>query len=190
MEDRACIAFAGDRRIAKGPLAEVALELKKILAVQEDLNFLVFDEQTSQPVELDLRGTVSDVTQRYQMHADPESEKKAGPGRPKLGVVSREITLLPRHWDWLALQSGSASTTIRRLIDEARKASFDKDRTRQARDATYKFMAAMAGNLPLYEEALRALYANRLEIFQELISAWPGDIRDHTLDLASQAKES
>ena len=82
-----------------------------------------------------------------------------GRGRPKLGVVAREVTLLPRHWDWLNSQSGGASVALRKLVEAARLAGDDKDRTRHAQEAAYRFMTALAGNLPGYEEATRALYA-------------------------------
>ncbi|MCC8949515.1 DUF2239 family protein, partial [Bradyrhizobium sp. Arg62] len=107
-----------------------------------------------------------------------------GPGRPKLGVVAREITLLPRHWDWLAQQKGGASVAIRKLVDEARRSSGDKDRTRSAQDAAYRFMTVMAGNRPNYEDAIRALFAHDRRRFATLIADWPADIRDHAIRLA------
>ena len=102
-----------------------------------------------------------------------------GPGRPKLGVIAREITLLPRHWEWLAQQPGSASVALRRLVEEARRSGEDNDRVRRAQDAAYRFMSAMAGNRPHYEEAIRALFANDAARFRELIAEWPADVRDH-----------
>jgi hypothetical protein len=107
-----------------------------------------------------------------------------GRGRPKLGVVSREVTLLPRHWEWLNAQPGGASVALRKLVDEARRASGDKDRERQARDAAYHFMSTMAGNLPQFEEASRALFAGDRRRFTALIADWPPDIRDHIVKLA------
>ena len=110
-----------------------------------------------------------------------------GPGRPKLGVVAREVTLLPRHWDWLAQQPGGASVAFRRLVDAARRSGEDGDRVRRAQDAAYRFMSAMAGDRPHYEEAIRALFANDPARFEKLIAGWPADVRDHTLMLAENA---
>ncbi len=73
-----------------------------------------------------------------------------GRGRPKLGVVAREVTLLPRHWDWLNAQPGGASVALRKLVEQARRANGDADRARAAREAAYHFMSAMAGDLPAF----------------------------------------
>ena len=108
-------------------------------------------------------------------------------GRPKLGVVAKEITLLPRHWEWLALQKGGASVTLRRLVDEARNVSGEKDRVRQAQEAAYRFMSAMAGNEPGFEAALRALFTGQRVRFEELVRDWPLDVRDYTRKLAGGA---
>ena len=74
-------------------------------------------------------------------------------------MVAREVTLLPRHWEWLAQQSGGASVALRRLVDQARRGTEDKDRIRRAQEAAYRFMSAMAGNRPNFEDAIRALFA-------------------------------
>jgi hypothetical protein len=110
-----------------------------------------------------------------------------GAGRPKLGVVAREVTLLPRHWEWLNRQPGGASVTLRKLVEEARRSGADRDRVRNAQEVTYRFLLAIAGNLPGYEEAMRALFASRRERFEELLAAWPPDIREHALHLAAEA---
>src|SRR5205085_7377519 len=113
----------------------------------------------------------------------PSSEPR-GRGRPKLGVVAREVTLVPRHWEWLGAQPGGASVALRKLVDDARRASGDRDRSRAARDAAYHFMSTMAGNLANFEEASRALFAHDRRRFAGLIAEWPGDIRDHIVRLA------
>lgn len=181
-------AFAGQKLLASGGLEEVALAAKALVDAGSEQSILVFNDANSQQFELDLRGSIEDVRLRYQASATAEpSSSGSHPnsrGRPKLGVVPREITLLPRHWDWLAMQPGGASATIRRLIDKARKESDGDDRIRQAQDSTYKFMLVMAGNLPHYEEALRALYAKQKDRFLEFISPWPEDIRAHILRLS------
>ena len=177
MNAQLCIAFAGSRLVAAGPLTEVALRAKK--AVDKGETVLVFDDATSEPIELDLRGTAKDVLERLQQ---PEAAR--APGRPKLGVVAREVTLLPRHWEWLGAQPGGASVALRKLVEEARRANGDADRARAARDAAYRFMSVMAGNLAGFEEASRALFANDRRRFVGLIAGWPDDIRDHVVKLA------
>lgn len=190
--DPAFIAFDGDRRIAAGDLREVARAAKQALDRHSDSSVLVFDGVTSNAVDLDFRGSVDDVLARLPVaeknsDAEPEPPANRGPGRPKLGVVAREITLLPRHWEWLARQSGGASVAIRKLVDDARRGGEDKDRIREGQDAAYRFMSAMAGNKPHFEEAIRALFAPDPSRFRELIAAWPADVRDHAARLAERA---
>ena len=185
----AFIAFDGERRIAAGSRAEVARAAKQLLDANKGAAILVFDGRTSAVVDIDFRGSVDDVLARLPKPEAPADEDAApaaprGPGRPKLGVVAREITLLPRHWDWLAQQKGGASVAIRKLIDEARRSSGDRDRTRLAQDAAYRFMTTMAGNRPHYEDAIRALFAHDRRRFATLIADWPADIRDHAIKLA------
>src|ERR1700722_11200601 len=192
--DAAYIAFDGDRRIAGGDLREVAGAAKEALDRRKDAAILVFNGVTSGPVDIDFRGTVADVQARLpDTAAVPASAEDAvlaaqrGPGRPKLGVVAREVTLLPRHWDWLGQQSGGASVALRRLVEEARRTGEDGHRIRRAQEAAYRFMSVMAGNKPHYEDANRALYANDPVRFEKLIAAWPVDVRDHALMLAERA---
>jgi hypothetical protein len=188
--DPAFIAFDGDRRIAAGDLHEVARAAKQTLDRYKEALVLIFDGITSNAVDLDFRGTVDDVLARLPVadkNAEPAPRASRGPGRPKLGVVAREITLLPRHWEWLALQPGGASVAIRKLVEEARRSGDDKDRIRRAQEAAYRFMSAMAGNKPHFEEAARALFAPDPVRFQALIAGWPTDIRDHAAKLAERA---
>ncbi len=188
-----CIAFEGDRRVASGALRDVA-RLARQAFDRGDAAILIFDAETSQPVEIDFRGTADDVVARLpetaQAAADgaaPQAPAPRGPGRPKLGVVAREITLLPRHWDWLSQQSGGASVAIRKLVDEARRGSEDKDRARRAQESAYRFMSVMAGNQPHYEDAIRALFAGDAARFEELVAGWPADVREHARELAEPA---
>jgi hypothetical protein len=181
-------AFVGQRRLASGRLADVALAIKKSTKPAGLQPILVFDDTSGRSVDLDLRGTDGEVLARLPASSqetvttEPTAEPR-GRGRPKLGVVAREVTLLPRHWDWLASQPGGASVALRKLVEEARRASGDRDRHRAARDAAYHFMSAMAGNFKGFEEASRALFADDRRRFGELIAAWPDDIRDHIVRL-------
>jgi hypothetical protein len=194
--DMPCIAFEGDRRIATGDLREVARAAKQTLDRRKDASVVVFDGMTGGPIDLDFRGTVDDVLARLPDMVDASgiAEDAAlpaprGPGRPKLGVVAREVTLLPRHWEWLAQQSGGASVALRRLVDEARRTNKDKDRVRYAQEAAYRFIAAMAENKPHFEEVARALFARDAERFEAWTASWPADMRDHARRLAAAAFE-
>jgi hypothetical protein len=195
-----CTAFEGSRCIASGAIATVVRQAKQVLDRDPNAGVLIFNDFTSALIEVDYRGTIEDVLARIAKkseHDSPNSDSSQaemqepkGPGRPKLGVVAREITLLPRHWDWLNTQSGGASVAIRKLVEKARHDNVGKDQMRQAQESTYKFMLAMAGNQPGYEEATRALFAGKQERFNELIESWPGDIRDHAKKLAQAAFQS
>jgi hypothetical protein len=189
-----CTAFEGSRRIAAGEVAQVALKVKHVVDRGPRGPVLIFDDITSEQVELDLRGTLEEVASRLAAQAAaaepaPAPEEPRGPGRPKLGVVAREVTLLPRHWEWLGRQPGGASVTLRKLVEEARKAGAGRDRMRQAQEAAYRFMSVMAGDRPGFEEATRALFAGKQRRFEELVGAWPADIREHARKLAAPALE-
>ena len=185
-------AFLGHQRLVSGPLAEVALAVLKASQSAAAQPIVIFDDASGRSIDLDLRGTERDIVARLPQPApnsetpedDPSAPEPRGRGRPKLGVVAREVTLLPRHWDWLGAQPGGASVALRKLVEEARRASGDRDRSRAARDAAYHFMSVMAGNLAGFEEASRALFADDRRRFVELIAGWPGDIRDHIVWLA------
>jgi hypothetical protein len=190
--DVAAIAFDGDRRIASGGLRDVVRAAKDTLEQHKDASILVFDGNTGSPIDIDFRGSADDVLARLPDTAgaatdDAVPSAPRGPGRPKLGVVAREITLLPRHWDWLAQQAGGASVAIRKLVEEARRTGEGDSRIRQAQEAAYRFMSAMAGNAPHYEDAIRALFAGDATGFEKLIAEWPADVRNHTLMLAERA---
>jgi hypothetical protein len=178
-------AFAGQRQIASGELRSVLLETKRRLEQGEQSRVLVFNDLTGQQVDFDLSGTEEEALARLEHHPGltPAREQRQGPGRPKLGVVCREVSLLPRHWEWLEHQPQGASAALRRLVDEARKRDPAGERQRQARDAAAKFMWSMAGDLPGFEEASRALYADERAQFEAFARAWPKDIGDHVLRL-------
>ncbi|HEY6255256.1 MAG TPA: DUF2239 family protein [Xanthobacteraceae bacterium] len=183
-----CTAFAGFQRIASGPLEQVARAVKAALDTNEGRPLLVFDDASGKPIDLDLRGTVEEILARLPKEPLPSTEEPPrGPGRPKLGVVAREVTLLPRHWDWLASQPGGASVALRKLVDAARVTHAGADRRRAAREAADRFMSALAGDEPGYEEAARALYAGDQLRFEESIAGWPADVRRHALQLSTGA---
>ena len=181
-------AFEGVRRLAAGPLAEIAPAIQRAER-QASEPIAIFNDATGRAVDLDLRGSVDEMLAWLANSAKAAevpalSSEPRGRGRPKLGVVAREVTLLPRHWEWLNAQPGGASVALRKLVDEARRANGDRDRQRAARDAAYHFMSAMAGNLRNFEEASRALFAHDRRRFTGLIASWPADIRDHVVKLA------
>ena len=184
-------AFMGPMRLAAGPLAEVALAVMTASRRPAAPPIIIFDDATGRPLDLDLRGSEREIIARLPQPAPPpetaideSAAEPRGRGRPKLGVVAREVTLLPRHWEWLGAQPGGASVALRKLVEEARRTSGDVDRARAARDAAYHFMSVMAGNLAGFEEASRALFADDRRRFVGLIAGWPDDIRNHVVKLA------
>ncbi|MDO8846827.1 MAG: DUF2239 family protein [Coriobacteriia bacterium] len=189
---RTCIAFAGSRCLERGRLAEVALAAKAELDARPDASVFIFDDETSEPVEIDFRGDARDVMERLAAamapaEAVPAAREHRSPGRPKLGVVAREVTLLPRHWEWLAAQPGGASVTLRKLVEEARRSGVGDGTRRTAQEAAFRFMNAVAGNEPGFEEAVRALYAGDAAAFASRTDAWAPDVRDHAHRLAERA---
>ncbi|WP_257457705.1 DUF2239 family protein [Archangium lipolyticum] len=189
--------FAGHRRIASGALADVALKAKEVVDGGERAPIAIFEDETGDPVDLDFRGTRDELLEKLarkrareaaaQAEAEAEEPRKAGPGRPKLGVVSREVSLLPRHWEWLNAQPGGASVTLRKLVEEARRASQGADKARRSQEAAHKFMYALAGDLPGFEEASRAFFARSPERFDQHIQSWPEDVREHARKLVERA---
>lgn len=190
-----CTAFYEEFMVASGPLEQVVRSVKESVSQENLLQVLIFHDLTSEQIEIDFRGSMTDVLNRLVEHPDAsetrssnlEGMKSRRVGRPKLGVVPGEVTLLPRHWEWLKSQPGGASVTLRKMIDEARHAYEKQDSVRKAQESTYRFMAVMAGNRPHYEEALRALYAGDSLHFHENIADWASDIRNHIEKLAANA---
>lgn len=180
-----CTAFEGTKRIATGDLRHVAVAAKQVLDRDESAAVLIFDNATSEVVEVDFRGSAEDVLRR--LGEDAAQTTPRPPGRPKLGVVAREVTLLPRHWEWLNSQPGGASVALRKLVEQARRENGSKDRARKAQEAAYRFMSAMAGNEAGFEEAIRALFAGNPVRFAAEMQSWPLDIREHATKLAEAA---
>ena len=177
------IAFLGQRQIAAGSRHDVARAAWQAHHDGEP-GLIVLDAAESRPVEFDLRGDLETALARLPAEQEPD---RRGPGRPKLGVVAREVTLLPRHWEWLATQPGGASVALRKLVEDARRSMSGQDRKRQSQGVALRFMTTMAGNLAGYEDATRALFAGDQARFNTLTDPWPADIRDHTRRLATGA---
>jgi hypothetical protein len=181
--ERTYTAFAGSRRIAAGDLRTTLLRTREHFERDPEARLLVFDDHDGSQLEFDLRGTPEQVLARLTGDArftpDEQPAPRSGPGRPRLGVVCREVSLLPRHWEWLAQQPGGSSVALRKLVDEARRRGQGKHLARTIRDGASKFMWAMAGDLPNFEEASRALFAGDAARLSELMRHWPPDVRDH-----------
>lgn len=182
-------AFAGVRRIARGPLEETVLRAKAALDAGESTPILIFEDGTGAQLDFDWRGTPDDVRSRLATHphfaapAQAPASERTGPGRPRLGVVSREVSLLPRHWSWLGEQPGGASATLRRLVDDARKRDSGREDRRRVREAASRFLWAVAGDLPGFEEATRALFAGDDGRLSHSVADWPADVRTHLAEL-------
>ena len=184
-----CTAFQGNRCIASGNVLNVIRKTKEVIDQGTQDSILIFDDATSEIIEADFRGTAENVIQKFKksMTEEPsdndlpnmEQKSQRRPGRPKLGVVGREVTLLPRHWEWLSDQPGGASVTLRKLVEEARRANRGRDKIRRCQESAYRFMSAMAGDLPGFEEASRALFAEDSKRFNDYIAVWPEDLKKH-----------
>jgi hypothetical protein len=194
-----CTAFQGQRRVVAGSLTSVAVEIKRrktsgLLAE----GILIFDDATGRVVDVDLRGTRQEIEERLSVPETlspivsevRENEPARGRGRPRLGVIPREVTLLPRHWEWLNAQQGGASVALRKLVEMARRADHQTSSQRKRQEAAFHFMTAMGGDLPNYEESIRALYADNQILFEKLIADWPMDIRTYAAQLAFEVADT
>ncbi len=181
--DKLYTAFAGARCIASGPLRDLLPVLKKRFDRDNFETILVFEDESGQQVDFNLRGSVDEVLDRHA----PTTRR--GPGRPRLGVKSREVSLLPRHWDWLEQQPKGISATLRRLIDQAARSEPGPARAKRIRAALGNVLTALAGDRPNFEDACRALYAGKTGELGELIARWPKDIRDYAQQRAARAAQ-
>jgi uncharacterized protein len=197
------IAFAGARRVARGAPAEVVERTLGRLEAHADAAVLVFDAVTGHPVEVDFRGDLPSVLARLGLtiasaardgvaddapdDAPPLVAAPRGPGRPRLGVVAREVTLLPRHWEWLGGQPGGASVALRKLVERAQREQQVEDRRRGGVEAAYRFMHAMAGDAVGFEEAARSLFAHDVKALGERVAEWPADVSEQVMRMSVEA---
>jgi len=184
-DSRRYTGFEGHRVFERGSLSDVVLGAKERLDEDPHTPIGIYDDTTGVRLDIDMHGSPGEVVARLAdhpmvPHEEAERAKRTGPGRPKLGVVSREVSLLPRHWEWLNRQRGGASGVLRRLVDEARRESESQDLARQALEALDRFLWDMAGDFPDFEEASRALYAKDRSRFEALTESWPEDVRDYS----------
>jgi hypothetical protein len=161
------VLFIGSARVAQGARPDIVRALRQ--AGDRPEPPLVFDLETGAQVDFDITGSDADIAARY-------GEGERGRGRPKLGVIAREVTLLPRHWDWLNTQRGGASAALRRLVDAARRDDGGATEAASARAAAYRLLSAIAGDWPHFEAAARALFADDFATFEALTAGWPGDV--------------
>jgi len=180
-EHRRATAFSGNRCIAAGDIADVAMAVRSAMDAGDAGQILIFSDHDGQQSDVDLRGNPQEVRARFSPkpeHADDKEAAEAprGRGRPKLGVVAREVTLLPRHWEWLNDQPGGASVALRKLVDQARRSGEAEELQRKSRDAAYRAMSVLAGNEQGFEEASRALFAGDHARFSVITSHWSGDV--------------
>jgi hypothetical protein len=186
--------FLGAKHLCTGPLNQAITAAKAAADSASTERLAVFDNSSGLRIDFDFRGSLEDVTARLEKHpmlsqAEKEALKPRGPGRPKLGVIAREVTLLPRHWDWLAEQPGGASVALRKLVEMAKRENQAKDLARKAQEASHRFMWDMAGDQAGFEEASRAFYARDYAGFEQALQAWPEDVRTHALWLVARQRE-
>lgn len=190
-------SFDGWKRIAYGNLETNALAVKRAMEAGSLGPILIFNDHTGCILEVDLRGTDAEALARLPKESPNDEVKKIesgevddssfqprGRGRPKLGVIAREVTLLPRHWEWLSAQPGGASVALRKLVEAAKRSTATREVRRRTQERAYRFMSAMAGDIAGFEESTRALFAGDANKFIQLTAEWPGDVRDYALALA------
>lgn len=185
------LVFEDHRCLADGDAALTAARLSERFAASEHGRLLVFDADSGEQLDVDHSAPPDQLAAQLSWLAGERRGKTEAPasgrGRPKLGVTAREVTLLPRHWQWLAAQPGGASATLRRLVEQARKSGGGRAAQRQAQDRSYRLMSTLGGDLPGFEEACRALFAGRGEDFAAQVEPWPADVRAHVSPLAAEA---
>lgn len=179
------VVFQGTRLIARGNMLETALAVYNAYKDKTSAPVVALDSVTSELAEPDLRGGEDGIRARYGVEADLHETKTRG--RPKLGVTAREVTLLPRHWEWLESNHSGASAKLRELVETAMRASAGKDRQSHAVESLERFTNALAGDLPNAEEVSRAFYKGRMKDVIKLTADWPSDLLEHYIKLVERA---
>ena len=178
-------AFENKKILTEGNLNEVATIVFHRLKENKSANILIFSDQSGRIIDLGFSGTERQMLERLKIYCHQEIQSYPGAGRPRLGVVTREISLLPKHWEWLLGQDGGASACLRKLIDEKMSESeLPKKAIMFAQEKTYKFLHAIAGDLPNFENAIRYLYRKDQSSFLKQISDWPDDVQTYALKLS------
>lgn len=188
-------AFTEGKSISNGNLKSVIRDSKAYRAKHSHASILIFEDADGSWFDVDLNGSLALILKTLPARAPVTIEEETEApvlqaptrGRPKLGVVSKEVTLLPRHWEWLSSQKGGASVTLRKLVETAKKTSAIKEKTRRAEDACNQFIVSIAGDYSNYEEATRALYASEYKAFEKSIKGWPEDIKQYAMRLLTPA---
>lgn len=188
MSNNTYTAFEGHSLLIKGPLNHVVARVKRRLDSSTSSTILIFSDATGKEMDFNFHGSEADVLRRIEIFVNTASSSgntnSLGPGRPRLGVVSREVSLLPRHWEWLANQPGGASAALRRLVEDAKKHLLSEESdVKGAQERAYRFMSVLAGNFEGYEEVLRALYRRDKKAFLQNSKSWPKDVREHAFKL-------
>lgn len=177
--------FDGFKMISQGSLEEIAIAAKKYSHKNKDSSLLIFSDYSGKQMDLNLSGSEKEVIERLSVFKALEpSLDPTGPGRPKIGVKAREVSLLPMHWEWLSNQSGGSSAAIRRLVDEKIIITSSKEKIKKTQEVIYNFLNAIAGDLPKFEDAIRYLYRLDEKNFKEIVATWPKDLKKHTLNLS------
>ena len=177
-------AFENTELFHQGSLSEVVLKIKDQIGKADNSSIVIFSDSTGKTIDFNFQGSKKDVLKRLEIFTSEDSSISTGPGRPKIGVVSREISLLPQHWEWLATQPGGASAILRRLVDEAKKKSSGQASVKSIQEKVHRFLSAIAGDFEGFEEALRAFYRKDKEQFLSHMRSWPKDVREHAMDLS------
>lgn len=194
---QAATAFNNTNKLANGPLIEVIMAMKTAIIENQNAKILCFLDENGAMIDFDLSGSNEQIIARLltQFKAPSTSEQieiietQSKAGRPKLGVIAKEVTLLPRHWEWLGAQNGGASATLRRLVEIAAKESIGIAARKNAQNATYRFLQNIAGDFENYEEVLRAIFADDFEKMRNLMKNWPQDIQNYAQKLFALSPE-
>jgi hypothetical protein len=176
--------FEGFNAVGRGTHSEVRQAVRALKAERETATFLVFNDETGESLDQDFERV--ETAHLLQARVTEAAPRKVG--RPRLGVVAREITLLPRHWEWLEAQQGGASVALRKLVEIARKQQEPEDRIRHAISVTFKFLNVMGGRMPGFEDVNRALFQRDWARFDALVAAYPRDVAGYLAMLSKPAR--